>query len=165
MPFMDQRNLKLLIFVLSFIIAGFIDNFINERTFQRLTSKELQTFPLSGYFIFYQIIFIAAGCLIIYGLRKEIIDLLLVPIWLVGFDVASLLFDRKSIFWQANWRKEIWGNQIGFIGEPLFGIPIAYWISFVFLVIYLVIAYNPQILNKKIEILKQFLAEINVLLR
>lgn len=148
MFFMKQRDLKLLIFVLSFIIAGFIDNFINERTFQPLTSKELQTFPLSGYFIFYQIIFITAGCLITYRLRKEVIDLLMIPVWLVGFDIVSLIFNRKSIFWQANWRKEIWGDQIGFVGEPLFGIPIAYWISFVFLFIYLLIAYNPQILKK-----------------
>jgi len=145
---MKPRDLKILIFILSFIIAGFIDNFINERTFQTFTSKELQTFPLSGYFIFFEIIFITAGCLIIYRLRKKVIDLLMLPVWLVGFDIVSLIFNRKQIFWQANWRKEIWGNQIGFTGEPLFGLPIGYWISVIFLVIYLLIVYKPQILKK-----------------
>jgi len=145
---MKPRDLKILIFVLSFIIAGFIDNFINERTFQTFTSKELQTFPSSVYFIFYQIIFIAAGCLITYRLRKKVIDFLMLPVWLVGFDIVSLIFNRKEIFEQLNWRKEIWGNQIGLIGEPLFGIPIGYWVSIAFLVIYLLIAYKPKILKK-----------------
>jgi len=145
---MKPRDLKILIFVLSFIVAGFIDNLINERTFQTFASKELQTFPLSCYFIFFEIIFIAAGCVIIYRLRKKVIDLLTLPVWLVGFDIFSLIFNRKPIFEQANWRKEIWGNQVGFIGEPLFDISIGYWISAVFLVIYLLIAYNPQIIKK-----------------
>jgi len=145
---MKPRNFKILIFILSFIVARFIDNFINERTFQRFTSKQLQTFPLSFYFIFYQMIFIVAGCLVIYKLRKKVIDLLMLPVWLVGFDIFSLIFNKKQVFGQANWREEIWGSQVGFVGEPLFGMPIGYWLSVVFLIVYLLVAYKPQILRK-----------------
>jgi len=143
--FLDNKKLPayfLIVFILSFIIAGFVDNFINERTFQTFTSKKLQTFPISVYFIFYQTIFIAAGCLIIYTLRKKVVDLLLLPAWLVGFDALSLIFNGKQIFWQMNWRKEIWGSDIGLIGEPLFGIPIGYWVSFCFLIVYLLIIHR-----------------------
>jgi len=145
---MKRKDFNILIFVLSFIIVGFIDNFINERTFQTFTSKELQTFPISLYFAFFEIASIAAGFLIVYKLRKRIVDLLLLPIWLAGFDMFSLIFNRKSIFEQENWRKEIWGEQLGFFGESFLGLPMGYWISVAFLVVYLLVAYKPQIINK-----------------
>jgi len=145
---MKRREFNILIFALSFIIFGFIDNFINERTFQTFTSKELQTFPISLYFAFFEIASIVAGFLIIYRLRKRIVDLLLLPIWLAGFDMFSLIFNRKSIFEQENWRKEIWGEQLGFFGKSFLGLPVGYWISVVFLVVYMLVAYKPQILNK-----------------
>jgi len=143
-----MKNSKILIFVLSFLIAGFVDNFINERTFQTFAAAQLRALPLSLYFLVYQIIFIAAGFLIIYKLRKKLVDLLTLPAWLAGFDMVSLIFNGKQIFNQTNWRAEIWSYPASFLGESFFAIPIGYWVSLVFLLIYLFFVFNPKFLKK-----------------
>jgi hypothetical protein len=145
---MKKGVFKIIIFVLSFLIAGIVDNFINERTFQTFTAAELRALPLSFYFLAYQIIFIAAGFGIIYKLRKKSVDLLTLPAWLTGFDMVSLIFNGERIFGQTNWRAEIWGYPASFFGESLLTIPIGYWFSLVFLLIYLVIMFNPKFLKK-----------------
>jgi len=149
---MADKDLKavvcVLIFISSFIIAGIIDNFINERTFQTFSSEQFHSLPISAYFIFYQVAFIAAGFAIIYSLRKKFIDLLTLPVWLVGFDVVSLIFNNKQVIGQENWRAQVWNSNAGVLGENLFGIPLGYWISFAFLAIYLVLAYKPEIFKK-----------------
>jgi hypothetical protein len=81
-------------------------------------------------------------------MRKKSIDLLTLPVWLVGFDTVSLIFNNKQVIGQENWRAQIWGGAAGVLGENLLGIPLGYWISFAFLAIYLVLACKPEIFKK-----------------
>ena len=142
-------NKKTLIYVFSFVIAGVIDSFFNGKTFETLNFTDFQAFPISLLFVAYQFVFIIGGFLIIYSLRRKKTDLLTLPAWLVGFDAVSLIISGKSIVDQLNWRQQIWGNPIGFIGELwIFNVPIGYWISFVFLIVYFLILYKPRIGKK-----------------
>jgi len=145
-----KRVSKAAIFVVSFVIAGIVDNFINERTFQTLNSVDIRSWPFSFYFIVYEIVFIAAGLAITYSLRKKLVDLLTLPAWLTGFDITSLISNGKQVFGQENWREIVWGYPAGVLGKLWLGIPIGYWISFALLAIYLVLLFGPN-LRKKLK--------------